>query len=145
MTPSGRCEPRVKLLDQPRLAQAWLAHDQSKLTIAHPGALPAPREQAQFLLATNERRQRPRAAPPTAAAGANDAEELDRLDHASELARALLLGDEETGDLPLDVQRNEHRARVGGGLRASGDIRRVAEHLACRLHYNRPAFDPDAR
>jgi hypothetical protein len=60
-------------------------------------------------------------------------------------SRALLLGDEEPGDLALDVQRNENRTRLGGGLHTRGDIWRVAEDLACRLHDNRPAFNPNPR
>ena len=69
-------EPRVELLDQPRLAEAGFADDQHELAFARPGALPAARKQAEFLLAADERRQRPRAAPSAAAAGANDAKEL---------------------------------------------------------------------
>ena len=80
----------------------------------------------------------------TAPARANDAEELDRIGDALQLTRALLFGDEEPRNLALDVHRDEHRARLGGGLNASGDIRRVAKHFACRFHYDRPAFDPDA-
>ena len=72
------CEPRVELLDQPRFAEAGFADDQHELAFARPRALPAAHEQAQFLLAANERRERPRAAPSAAAAGAHDAEELDR-------------------------------------------------------------------
>ena len=89
----------MKLLEQPRLAHARFADDQDELAFACPGALPSACEQAQFLLAPDERRERPSAAAPSSAAGANDAEELDRLRHALELSRALLLGDEEPSDL----------------------------------------------
>ena len=61
------------------LPRPGLADDQHELAFACPRALPAAREHAQFLLAPDEGRQRPRAAPSAAAAGANDAEELDRL------------------------------------------------------------------
>ena len=98
----------MEFLDEPRLTEPGLAHDHHELAFARPDALPSARQQSQFLLATNERRQRPRAAPSTAAACANDAEELDWLRHALELPRALLLGDEEAGDLALDVQRDKH-------------------------------------
>ena len=89
----------MELLDKPRLAEAGIAYDQSELAFARASALPAAHKQAQFLFATNERRERPRAAPSPAAARANDAEELDGLGHALVRARALLLGDEEPSDL----------------------------------------------
>ena len=49
-------EPRMELLDEPRLAEAGLAYDQHELAFARAGALPAAREQAQFLLTADERR-----------------------------------------------------------------------------------------
>ena len=67
-------EPRAELLDEPRLADAGLADDEHELALACPRALPAAREQAELLLATDERRQRPRAAPSAAAARAHDAD-----------------------------------------------------------------------
>src|SRR6516225_7216795 len=75
-------EARMELLDEPGLAQAGFADDQSKLTITCPGALPAARQQAQFLLAPDEGRKGSSAAPSTTAAGANDAKELDRVGNA---------------------------------------------------------------
>jgi len=89
--------------------------------------------------------QRPRAASSAAAAGANDAKELDRLGHAFEFARTTLLGDEEPGHLTLNVHGDEHRARIGRGLNARGDVRRVAEHLAAGFHDDRPGLNADAR
>jgi hypothetical protein len=44
----------MELFNEPRLAQPRVAHDQHKLAFARPGALPAARKQAQFLLAANE-------------------------------------------------------------------------------------------
>ena len=96
-------EPRVELLDQPRFAEPRFAHDQHELAFARPSALPATRQQAQFLLTADERRERAHAAPSAAAAGANDAKKLNRLRHALEFARALLLRHKEPGDLALDV------------------------------------------
>ena len=81
----------MELLDEPRLAEAGLADDQHELSFACPRTLPAARKHAQFLLAADEGRQRPRAASSAAAARANDAEELDGLGTALEFARALLL------------------------------------------------------
>ena len=97
------------------------------------------------VLAADERSQRPRSAPAAAAARADDLEKLDRGGHALEFARALLLGDKEPSHLPLDVQGDEHRPRLGGRLHACSDIRRVAEHFAGRLHDDRAGLDPDAR
>ena len=49
-------EPRMELLDEPRLAEAGLADDQHELAFARASALPAARQQSQFLLAPDERR-----------------------------------------------------------------------------------------
>jgi hypothetical protein len=43
-----------------------------------------------------------------------------------------------------NIPGDEHRARVGHRLDASGDIGRVAEHLARRLDDNRPGLKTDA-
>jgi hypothetical protein len=102
-------------------------------------------EHAEFLLAADKGRERASAAPSAAPAGANDAEELDRSRNALEFARALLFGDEETRDLSLDVHGDEHRARISRGLNAGGNVRRVAEHLACRFYNDGPRLDADAR
>ena len=72
---------RMKLVQEPGLAQARFADDQHELAFARPGTLPTTSEQAQFFLAADEGRQNPSAAPPTAAAGANDTKELDRFDY----------------------------------------------------------------
>ena len=47
-------ETAVKLLHQPRLAQAWLADDQRKLALAFARALPAPGEKIELLLTPDE-------------------------------------------------------------------------------------------
>ena len=49
-------EPGVELLDEPRLAEAGLADDQDELAFACARALPAARQQSEFLLAPDERR-----------------------------------------------------------------------------------------
>ena len=82
-------EARVKLLDEPRLAEARLADDEDELPIACPRPLPAARQEVQFLLAADERRKRPPAASPAAAALADNAEKLDWLADALELASRL--------------------------------------------------------
>ena len=50
------CEPHMELLEEPGLAKARFADDQRELAFARPGALPAARKQAEFLLATDKRR-----------------------------------------------------------------------------------------
>ena len=44
----------MKLLDQPRLADAGLADDQRELALALTRAIPAPGEKIEFLLAPHE-------------------------------------------------------------------------------------------
>ena len=134
----------MELLDEPRLAEARPADDQHELAFARKSALPAAREYGQLLLAADERRPRPYAAPAAGAARAHDAKELDRSGHAFEFARALLFGDEKPRGLALHVQGDEDRAWLGGGLDPRGDIRRVAKNFAGRLHYDRPGLDSDA-
>ena len=62
---------------------------------------------------------------------------VDRLGDALELVRAVVLGDEQPGDLTLHVGRDQHRPRLGQRLHARGDIGRVAEHFAGRIHHDR--------
>ena len=72
-------EPGTKLIDEPRLADAGFTDDLDELTLARASPLPAAREQVQLLFAADERRRRPPAGTPTAAARANDAVQSDRL------------------------------------------------------------------
>src|SRR5215472_9692484 len=44
-------EARMELLNEPRLAEPRLAHDQHDLAFAGPDAVPSPLQQSQFLLA----------------------------------------------------------------------------------------------
>ena len=102
------------------------------------------RREVELLLAPDERSEGAGPEAP-AAARTHDPEKLDQGGHALEFVRALLLGDKEPSHLPLDVQGDEHRPRLGGRLHARSDIRRVAEHFAGRLHDDRAGLDPDAR
>ena len=137
-------EPGAKLLDQPRLAHARLADDQRQLTLAFARALPAPGEKIELLLASNERRQRPRAAAPARAARANDAIECRRLGRAFQRMRAAILGDEQARDLTLNAGGDQHRSRIGQRLDPRGDIGRVAEHLARCVDHHLPGRNADA-
>src|SRR4029077_14671573 len=101
--PGMRCfaEPGMKFLDQARLAQARLAHDEYQLPIAAPSALPAPHEYRYFLIATDKRRQMPLPRVAAASAGPHQPEQLYRLRHALQFMGAAVLGDEKAGDLAL--------------------------------------------
>ena len=99
-------EPGVKLLDQPRLAEAGLADDQRRTGPRLRGRAPSGGVSSSSSSSRpTKRRQSPRAAPPAAAARANDAIERHRRRHALELMRALVLDDEQPGGLPLDASR----------------------------------------
>jgi hypothetical protein len=128
----------VKLLHQPGLAQARLADNQRKLALAFARAIPAPGEKIEFLLAPDERRQRPRSGAPTSAARANDAIECHRRRHALELVLAAVLCHEQSGGLPLDRGCDEDRARLGGALNPRSDIGCIAEHLARCVDHHLP-------
>src|SRR6516165_7084678 len=106
----------AELLDEPRLADARLADDQHKLTFACASAFPTARQQTQFLLAADERGQRPRGCPPAAATRPHNEEQIDGFGYAIQLTRAPFLRDEEAWDLAQNVCGDEHRPRLGGGL-----------------------------
>ena len=140
----GLAEPRAELRDEPRLADAGLADDQRELALAVARALPAPPEEIELLLPPHEPRRRSRASPP-AAACAHDVVERDRGRNAPERVRALVLGDEEARDLPLHGRSDENGSRFGEGLDARGDVRRLAEDLACRVDHDGTGVEADAR
>ena len=52
------------------------------------------------------------------------------LGDALQLVRALLLDDEEPGDLALHASRDQDRPWLSSSLDARRDVRRFAEHLA---------------
>jgi hypothetical protein len=72
----------VKFLEQTRLTQSRLAHDQQQLSVALPRPFPAPHQHGDFLVASDERRKMPltRASPTTTRA--YDPIERHRLRHA---------------------------------------------------------------
>ena len=138
-------EAAVKLLHQPRLAQAGLADDQRELALAFARALPAPGEKIELLLAPDERRQSARPAAPAAAARAHDAIERHRRRHPLELVLAAVLRHEQSGGLPLDRGCDEDRAGLGGALDPRGDIGRIAEHFARCVDHHLPGIKADPR
>ncbi len=58
--------------------------------------------------------------------------------------RALVFGDEQPGRLPLHGRGDQHGPRLGGGLHARRDIRRLAEHFAGRVDDDGTGFEADA-
>src|SRR6516225_9986464 len=138
-------EPRSKLFDQPGLANAWLPDDQQELPFARAGPFPAAGQDAEVLLAADERRENPRALSAADAAHAHDAIERHRIWDALEFMRALVLDDEEPGDLPLDGRGDQNGSRLGRGLNSGGNVGRFPEHLAGRVDNDWAAFKSDAR
>src|SRR5258708_4216968 len=94
------------------------------------------REEAQFLIAADERRERPHAAPSAAAAGANDAIKGQGLGDALQLMLALLLDDEESRNLALNRRSDQDGSRFGGCLHPRSHVRRFAEHLPGRVDHD---------
>ena len=94
--------------------------------------------------AADQRRRRARAAASPAAAGAHDAVELRLFGHAFQFMRALVLGDEQPGDLPVHAQRDPYFSGRGGALHPRGDVGRLAVDLADGIDHDPPAVEPDA-
>ena len=124
--------------DLPMPGSPTIEHE---LAFACPRALPAARQQAQFLLAADEWRQRPRAArrPPPLARTMRKS--LTGSDTPLSSRAPLLLRDEEPGDLALNVHGDEHRARLGAPARAR---RRSARRRRPRRS-RRPPPSPHSR
>ena len=92
----------AKLFDEPRLANAGLAGNQDELPLARESPLPAASKHGEVLLATDKRREDPAAPSAPSAARPHDPIELHGRWSALELVGALVLDDEQSGDLPLD-------------------------------------------
>ena len=67
------------------------------------------------------------------------------LGDALELVRALLLDNEEPGDLALHASCDQDRPWLGSSLDPRRDVRRFAEHLAGGVYHDRAGLDADAR
>jgi hypothetical protein len=57
---------------------------------------------------------------------------------------AALLGDKQAGDLALYPRCDQHRTRLGQRLHPRGDVGRIAENLARRIHNHRTGIEADA-
>ena len=112
-----------------------LANNQRHLTLTLTDAFPAAQQRAQLLFAADERGQsagcRCSFEAPAHPARPHDAIKLDRPLDALERLRAAVLDHEQPGNQPLRGVADHHSARLGGGLHARGDIRRVAERIDC--------------
>src|SRR5271166_5559540 len=137
-------ELRSKLFDQPGLADAGLADNQHELPFARASAFPAAGQDDDVLFAADERRQKPGALPAASAAYAQYPIERHWRRDPLELVRALVLNDEEPGDLPLDGRSDQHGSRLGCGLNSRGNIGRFPEHLACGVDDDGAALQPNA-
>src|SRR5262245_47248558 len=102
-----RAELQAKLLNEARLADAGLADNEAELALASRRPFPPPAQEVELLLAPGERSEGAGAEPP-AAARAHDPVERNRRLRAFELMRPAILDDEEAGNLPLHVGRDQH-------------------------------------
>ena len=57
---------------------------------------------------------------------------------------ARVLDDEQPRDMPLHGRGDERGSGLCGGLRASGDVGRLAEDFAGRVDHHRPQVEADA-
>src|SRR5262249_10896847 len=128
---------------QPRLAHAGLADNQDELAVARKSALRAAGKDVEVVLAADKRCEKPGSFSAPSAADPHDAEELHRRRSALKLMGALILDDEQSGDLPLNRGCDEHRSRLGRGLNARSDVGRFPEHLAGSVDDDRTALKPD--
>src|SRR5215475_5398625 len=138
-------ELRSKLFDQPGLADARLADDEQELPFARVGPFPAAGQDAKVLFAADKRGEDPGARSAAAATYTHDAIERHRTRDALEIMRALVLNDEEPGDLPLNGRGDQNGPRLGRSLNSRGNVGRFPEHLAGRVDDDRAALKSDAR
>ena len=115
---------------------------QSSFPCASP--IPAPNKKGKVLLAPDERRENPGSLPAASTAHAEHAIERHRRRHTLQLMQALVLDNEESGDLPLDRRSDQHCSRLGRGLNPRSDVGRFAEYLARRIDDDRAAFESNA-
>ena len=140
-----RCTRR----DLPIPASPMISAD---LAFALERALPAIHQQAQFVLAPDERSQSTRRGrrfePPAHSAGLDYPVKLDRPFDSLERLRAAILDHEQPGDQPMRRVGDQHRAGFRGRLHPRRDIGRVAEYIgilarAC-AHHHRARIDADS-
>ena len=79
----------------------------------------------------------------TTAARSHQAEDSRRLQNAFQRVRTTGLDDEQTGDLPLHLGRNDDRARLSQRLHTRRDVRHIAVNFAGRVYHCRPSVKGD--
>ena len=139
-------EPRAKLLDEARLADAGFADDRAR---AGP-RLSRARSQRRRKRSSSSSRptsgvsaRAPKRRPPLARTMRKS---VDRLGHALERrARPCSSATNSPATWRCTFDGDQHRARLGERLHARGDIGRVAEHFAGRVDHDRPRLEADAR
>src|SRR5262249_30387019 len=82
--------------------------------------------------------------PTPATARANNPVQPHRLGQSLEIVAAVVLGDEQAGDLALHPRRHHNAAAVGQGLGTRRDVRYVTVYLARRVGHHGTKFDCDA-
>src|SRR6516165_2724876 len=134
LDPSMWCfaNPGMKFLDQARLAEPRLAHDEHQLPITKPSAVPAPHKYRYFLVATDKRREMALACATSATARPYQPEQRHRLRHAFQFIGAALLGDKQTSDLALHRRCQQDGAGLCQRLHPRGSVGRVAVNLPHR-------------
>ena len=80
----------------------------------------------------------------TTAARSYQAEDSRRFQNAFQRVRTTGLDDEQAGDLPLHLGRDDDRARLSQRLRARRDVRHIAVNFAGRVYHCRPSVKGDA-
>ena len=142
--------------DYARLADAGLAGDQHDLAVARLGARPAPQQQLDLLVATDQRAQRrsaQRLEPARDGARPQHLPSRHRRGDALELDHAEIAVVEEIADQPARGCGDDDRIRLGERLQTSGEVWRLANYrLFLRRTFadqiaddHQPGGDPDAR
>src|SRR5262249_26575736 len=128
-------KPGMKFLDQARLAQPWLAHDEYQLPVAVPSARPAPHEYRYFLITPDKWRQMALPRSAAASAGPHQPEQLYRFRHALQFMGAAFLGDEKAGDLALHLCCHQEGAWLRQRLHSRRSVGRIV-NLTRRVDHN---------
>ncbi len=142
-------------LDEPRLPDAGLAHDQHGLTVALACGLEARAQQTPLVIPAHEGAEAARCGRGQATSGAarsDDPQQLERLGHAAQASRAERLHREQTCYEAVGGGRGEHAAGTRLPLHARREVRCLSEreHLtgtgatADFTHDHGPGVDPDA-
>src|SRR5262249_28494472 len=121
-------EALLQLRNDARLADAGLAQDQHNLAVAGLSAPPAPQQQFNLLLASDQRRQRRSAQclePALDDTRTQYLPRLHRLDDALDAGAPEIGISEELADQPSGARRDDDGIRLCQGLQAGGEVWRL--------------------